>query len=147
MEERMKVIEEWIEEKASGEKVRKRGDRIEKDRVNREGKTKILIERIQKLEERLEEEVQKTEKEDMERQKIIDSVEANVTKDTKERQDRERKKEEYLTMHAVNEPRKDMETKMEEQMKILNLVLEAVQRQEHVGGGGDREDKGKGCST
>ncbi len=99
------------------------------------------------MEERLEEEVQKTEKEDMERQKRIDSVEANVTKDTKERQDRERKKEEYLKMHAMNEPRKDMESKMEEQMKILNLVLEGVQRQEHVGGGGDREDKGKGCST
>ncbi len=107
----------------------------------------MLIERIQKLEERLEEEVQKTEKEDMERQKRNDSVKANVTKDRNERQDCERKKEEYQKMHAVKESRKEMERKMEEQMKILNLVLEGVERQEHVGGGGGREDKGKGCST
>jgi hypothetical protein len=45
----------------------------------------VLNERTRKLEERLEKEVQKTEKDDMERQKIIDRVRVNVTKNRKER--------------------------------------------------------------
>ncbi len=45
----------------------------------------MLNERTRKLEERLEKEVQKTEKDDMERQKIIDRVRVNVTKNRKER--------------------------------------------------------------
>jgi hypothetical protein len=56
--ERLKVLEEKIEEKVSGKKVRKMGERIEKDRKDREEETRgRLRQRIKKLEERLVEEV------------------------------------------------------------------------------------------
>jgi hypothetical protein len=45
---------------------------------------KVLKEQIRQLEKRLEEELQKTEKEDLERQKRIDGVQADVIKDRRE---------------------------------------------------------------
>jgi hypothetical protein len=44
-EQRLKVLEERIEDKVSGKKVRKVGKRIEKDRKDREEETRGLSER------------------------------------------------------------------------------------------------------
>jgi hypothetical protein len=147
-----------MEEKASGKKLRKMRDRIEKDMKDREEETKVLKERMQKMEERLKEEMQKLEKEDKVRQERLDRVEANVTRDRKERQDCERKKEEYQERYAEMESRKEMEKKVEaamEQMKILNLdfgrecnerttlVEEAIRLLQEKVGKQDREEFGR----
>ncbi len=122
-EEWLKVLEERMEEKASGEKLRKMRDRIKKDMKDRE-EDKSAEGEDAKMEERLKEEVQKLEREDREGQERLDRVEANVTRDRKERQDCERKKDEYQERHAEMESRKEMEKKVQaamEQIKILNL--------------------------
>ena len=124
VEERMKVLEERIEEKASDKKVRMMGDKIERDRKDGEEETRGLSERIRKLEERVVNEVQKTEKDNRERQERIDKVEADIIKERKERQEFERKQKDYLESKDMMEQKKEMERKMElamEQIKILNL--------------------------
>jgi hypothetical protein len=123
-EERLKVLEDRIVDKVLGEKVRMLGGKIEKERKDREEDTKVLKEKIRKIEKRLEEEVQRTEKEGLERQKIIDRVEADVIRDRRERQEYERKREDFEDQQVTMESRKEMERKMKaaiEQIKILNL--------------------------